>query len=132
MLLPMSDGRPLINADTLHDSIWFIPLIPIGTLIGAWMNKHVPEKPFAAFMYVAAAASAAYMIWTSSSWAAIGWGVAIIALAVGLLVLVEIFVIKRQPELACANCGHDLRQSKASGQRACPECGVAFAEVTPD
>jgi hypothetical protein len=96
------------------------------------MNKHVAEKPFAAIMYVTAAASAAYMIWTSSSWTAIGWGVAIIVLAVGLLALVELFLIKRRPDLACANCGHDLRGSKDAGRSACPECGVAFAEVTPD
>lgn len=63
LLLPMADGKPLINAQTLHDSIWFIPLIPIGTLLGAWMNKHIPEKPFAAIMYIAAAATAAKMVY---------------------------------------------------------------------
>ena len=52
-----------INRQTLHDSIWFIPLIPMGTLAGAWMNKRIPEKPFAAILYVAAAVTAGRMIW---------------------------------------------------------------------
>jgi uncharacterized protein len=54
-----------INASTLRDSVWFIPLIPLGTLIGAWMNKRVPEKPFAAILYVAAAVTAGHMIWSA-------------------------------------------------------------------
>lgn len=54
-----------INRQTLHDSIWFIPLIPLGTLAGAWMNKRVPEKPFAAILYVAAAVTAGHMIWAA-------------------------------------------------------------------
>ena len=62
-LLPMKSGRPLVNADTLHDSLWFIPLIPLGTMLGAWMHHRVPEKPFAAIMYTAAGATAAMMIY---------------------------------------------------------------------
>jgi hypothetical protein len=54
-----------INASTLRDSVWFIPLIPLGTLAGAWMNKRVPEKPFAAILYVAAAVTAGHMIWAA-------------------------------------------------------------------
>jgi hypothetical protein len=54
-----------INRNTLRDSIWFIPLIPMGTLAGAWMNKRIPEKPFAAILYVAAAVTAGQMIWKS-------------------------------------------------------------------
>jgi uncharacterized membrane protein YfcA len=54
-----------INRSTLLDSLWFIPLIPLGTLAGAWMNKRVPEKPFAAILYVAAVITAANMIWSA-------------------------------------------------------------------
>lgn len=54
-----------INRSTLRDSLWFIPLIPLGTLAGAWMNRRVPEKPFAAILYVAAAVTAGHMIWAS-------------------------------------------------------------------
>lgn len=56
----------LITRQTLHDSIWFIPLIPAGTLLGAWMNKRVPEKPFAAILYIAAAAAAGAMIYKAA------------------------------------------------------------------
>jgi uncharacterized protein len=136
-LLPMPTGggtlRPLINADTLRDSIWFIPLIPVGTLIGAWMNKRVPEKPFAAIMYIAAAASAAYMIWTSASLTAIAWGVGVLAVAIGVLVIVDKQVIRRRgvPQ-PCVKCGWDVTDARAAGGAACPECGAAFAEVSPD
>lgn len=61
--VPTYVALDLINASTLRDSVWFIPLIPVGTLAGAWMNKRVPEKPFAAILYVAAAVTAAHMIW---------------------------------------------------------------------
>jgi uncharacterized protein len=54
-----------INASTLRDSVWFIPLIPLGTVAGAWMHKRVPEKPFAAILYVAAAVTAGHMIWSA-------------------------------------------------------------------
>ena len=63
LTLPMADGRPLINTDTLRDSIWFIPLIPVGTLLGAWMNKRIAEKPFVVTMYVLAAVAAGDMLW---------------------------------------------------------------------
>jgi uncharacterized membrane protein YfcA len=56
----------VINRSTLLDSIWFIPLIPLGTLAGAWMIKRVPEKPFAIILYVAAAVTAGHMIWAST------------------------------------------------------------------
>jgi uncharacterized membrane protein YfcA len=64
--LPTYIAMGLITRQTLHDSIWFIPLIPAGTLIGAWMNKRVPEKPFAAIVYIAAAAAAGAMIYKAA------------------------------------------------------------------
>ena len=45
LFLPMADGNPLISLHTLHDSIWFIPLIPLGTLSGAWMHHASPSAP---------------------------------------------------------------------------------------
>lgn len=63
--VPAYAGLGIINKSTLLDSIWFVPLIPLGTLAGAWMNKRVPEKPFAAILYVAAVITAAHMIWSA-------------------------------------------------------------------
>ena len=54
-----------INEGTLRDSLWFIPLVPVSTLLGAWLHKRVPEKPFVMIMYATAAVTAAYMIWKS-------------------------------------------------------------------
>jgi len=61
--LPTYIAMGLINQQTLMDSIWFIPLIPMGTLAGAWMNHRVPEKPFAAIMYIGAALAAGWMVY---------------------------------------------------------------------
>ena len=52
-----------INAQTLRDSIWFIPLLPIGTLAGAWMNRHLKPTLFTVIMYVAAAGTAGWMVY---------------------------------------------------------------------
>lgn len=52
-----------INTQTLRNSIWLIPLLPLGTLAGAWMNKRVPEKPFAMIIYITAGIAATFMIY---------------------------------------------------------------------
>lgn len=51
-----------INGGTLRDGLWTLPLLPIGTLAGAWLMKRVPEKPFIVILYVATAATAVHMI----------------------------------------------------------------------
>ena len=61
--LPTYIGLGLINKQTLQDTIWFLPLLPIGTLAGAWINKRVPEKPFAMIIYITAALAAGHMIY---------------------------------------------------------------------
>ncbi len=54
-----------ISAATLRDSVWLIPLIPAGTLAGAWLNRRIPEKPFLAIMYSFAALTAGHMIYSA-------------------------------------------------------------------
>jgi hypothetical protein len=54
-----------INAGSLRDGIWTLPLLPLGTLAGAWLHKRVPEKPFIVIMYAATAFTAAHMIWSA-------------------------------------------------------------------
>jgi uncharacterized membrane protein YfcA len=56
-----------INASTLRDALWTIPLLPLGTWGGVWLNRRVPEKPFIVVMYLATAATAAHMIFKSLS-----------------------------------------------------------------
>ncbi len=55
-----------ITKETLLDSLWFLPLIPIGTLLGAWMNKKMTDKWFNIIMYTATAITAAFMIYKSA------------------------------------------------------------------
>jgi uncharacterized membrane protein YfcA len=61
--LPTFIALGWINASTLRDSLWTIPLLPIGTLAGAWLHRRVAEKPFILVMYVATAATAGHMNW---------------------------------------------------------------------
>lgn len=61
--LPIYFYFDFINKETLHDTIWLLPLLPVGTLAGVWMNKRVPEKPFAIIIYTTAALAAANMIY---------------------------------------------------------------------
>lgn len=60
--VPTYVALDIINADTLRDSIWFIPLLPVGTLAGAWMHKHLRETLFLVIMYTATAATAGNMV----------------------------------------------------------------------
>lgn len=52
-----------ITRETLFQSLWVLPLIPLGTLLGYWLHHHVAEKPFAVIMYLGAAAAAGNMIY---------------------------------------------------------------------
>jgi uncharacterized protein len=54
-----------INAGTLRDGLWTLPLLPLGTLAGAWLMKRMPEKPFIVVLYVATSVTAAHMIWAA-------------------------------------------------------------------
>lgn len=54
-----------VTLATVRQTLWMIPLLPIGTLTGVWMNKRLPEKPFTIIMYVAAALTAIQMIYKS-------------------------------------------------------------------
>ncbi|HEX8521621.1 MAG TPA: sulfite exporter TauE/SafE family protein [Tepidisphaeraceae bacterium] len=53
----------LVTLATLRDSLWMIPILPLGTVLGAWMNRKLPEKPFLVIMYTAAAVASVQMIY---------------------------------------------------------------------
>jgi uncharacterized membrane protein YfcA len=52
-----------INGATLRDSIWFLPLLPLGTLSGAWLGRRIPDRPFVITLYVVAVVTAGHMLW---------------------------------------------------------------------
>ena len=56
-----------VTAGTFKATAWMLPLLPVGTLSGAWMNKRIPEKPFVIIMYIAAGATAIQMIYKGVS-----------------------------------------------------------------
>ena len=102
-LLPVfPDGRALINAQTLHDSIWFIPLIPIGHVDRrSWMHHRVPSGLSRPSWYVFAALTAGQMIYKviqrfSPAWASL---YAVFGTAVGLAICIWAWL--RGPGNAC-------------------------------
>ncbi|HEX7010466.1 MAG TPA: sulfite exporter TauE/SafE family protein [Phycisphaeraceae bacterium] len=60
--LPTYLGLGLISRHTMGQSLWCLPLVMLGTFSGAWLHHRVPERPFAAVIYLGAAASAAHMV----------------------------------------------------------------------
>lgn len=65
--LPTFIGLGLMNWQTLIESIWFMPLVPVGSALGLWMHKRIPERPFTAVMYLGAAAAAANMLYKAAN-----------------------------------------------------------------
>ncbi len=61
--LPTYFGLGLINRATLVESTLFFPLVPVGAVIGIWMLKRLPQKPFTFIMYAAAGVAGARMIY---------------------------------------------------------------------
>jgi uncharacterized membrane protein YfcA len=61
--LPTYFGLSLINPPTLVQSLWCLPLVPLGTLIGIWMHRRINEKAFSFVMYAGAAAAAVHMLY---------------------------------------------------------------------
>jgi uncharacterized membrane protein YfcA len=61
--LPTYFGLMLINPGSLLQSLWCLPLVPIGTLAGMWMHKRINERLFTIVMYVGTAAAAGHMLY---------------------------------------------------------------------
>lgn len=61
--VPSYVGLGYITGRTLLVSLMFLPLIPVGTMLGYWMHTRVSERWFTAIMYAGAAAAAGHMIW---------------------------------------------------------------------
>jgi uncharacterized membrane protein YfcA len=56
-------GTGVVTRATMKETLWMLPILPAGTLAGAWMHRKLPEKPFVIIMYAAAAIAAGQMIW---------------------------------------------------------------------
>lgn len=63
--LPTYFSLSLIDTNTLTQSLWCLPLVPIGAVLGIWMHHRIAEKPFTIVVYVGAAAAAARMIYVA-------------------------------------------------------------------
>ena len=61
--LPTFVGLGLIDADTLRESATFAAPVGVGAVLGLWAHRRVPERPFAAIVYAAAAVAAGHMVY---------------------------------------------------------------------
>lgn len=62
MKLPTYFGMGYIDLETLKVSALAAIVVPIGSVLGFWMNKRISEKWFTVVMYVGAAAAAGNMV----------------------------------------------------------------------
>lgn len=53
----------LIGTHTLALSGVMLAAVPIGSFLGLWLHKRIPDRPFALIMYVAAAAAGGRLLW---------------------------------------------------------------------
>ena len=58
-------GLGLITAASLVQSLIFLPCLPIGTVLGVWLHKRIPERPFMAVLYAGAAVAAGRLIYAT-------------------------------------------------------------------
>lgn len=65
--LPTYFGLALISPATLLQSLWCLPLVPMGTLLGYWMHHRVSERWFTIIMYIGAAAAAGNMLYKAAA-----------------------------------------------------------------
>lgn len=63
MKVPFYVLGALISSTTLWVSAGMLAAVPIGSLIGFWLHRRVPEGPFTAVMYTAAAIAGGRMVW---------------------------------------------------------------------
>ena len=69
--VPSYVGLGWINSSTLSESAVWLLAVPIGSLIGFWLHKRIPAKPFTLVMYLGAGVAAASMIHKAiSTWPA--------------------------------------------------------------
>jgi len=61
--LPIYLVLTLITWETLKESAIFLPLVPVGAMLGIWMHHRVPEKPFTFVIYLATLAAAVKMLY---------------------------------------------------------------------
>jgi len=50
--LPFYFFLGMLNLSLLGKSLLFLPIVPIGTLLGYWMNKHINETIFNLIIYI--------------------------------------------------------------------------------
>lgn len=54
--------QKIVTWETLRRMLWYFPLVPLGAVMGFWLNKRVSPRPFTIVLYVIAAVAAGRMI----------------------------------------------------------------------
>jgi len=63
MKMPGYLALGVIDGDTLRASALLLPLVPVGAVLGLWLHRRVPERPFTLIMYAGAAAAGGRMVY---------------------------------------------------------------------
>jgi len=63
MKLPGYLALGVIDRGTLRASALLLPLVPVGAVLGLWLHRRCPERPFTLIMYAGAAAAGLRMIY---------------------------------------------------------------------
>lgn len=61
--VPLYLAGGLIALQTAWVSLVMLAAVPVGSFVGVWLHRRVPEGPFTAVMYIAAAVAGARMLW---------------------------------------------------------------------
>jgi len=56
-------NRPVITGDTLAFLPYLAPMVVVGTLLGAWMNRRIPARAFSVAVYLLVLATGAKLVW---------------------------------------------------------------------
>ena len=56
-------NRPVITGDTLAFLPYLAPMVVVGTLLGAWMNRRIPARAFSAAVYLLVLVTGAKLVW---------------------------------------------------------------------
>jgi len=59
----LAGDRPLITKETLSLLPYLAPLVIVGTLLGAWLNRRIPSRAFSAVVYAMVFLAGAKLVW---------------------------------------------------------------------
>jgi uncharacterized protein len=60
--MPFFISQDIINRETVEQSLFYLPLVPLGVWLGVWLNRKVSEDLFSKLTYALTFAAGVYLI----------------------------------------------------------------------